>query len=1264
MMPAEGRFEGVLREAAQEAARGNWKSAARLADYALRLAPDVPTVQLVCSRLFLRAGAAQQAARCVDGREDPDALLIRAEALHVLGASEESAVLCRRLLMRHASNAIEALPMLAARLCGNELGFPGWVGVDERLRLSGEVQAGAPLSVSWDGRVQEPDNLVRTRGRNGLESFLCDVPAGACGPLVVCSRGRPLLGSGLTWPPQIELTGWVALEHASLHGEVRLEWAPSLALTVLIGHAAGTMRITVTPAGRGSNGTSFCLPLSQLPFNSSTVDVCALLPSGGTVPLCGSPVDIRPLVCMPVSEQPARRPPVGNRRGSRGRVDIVVPVYAGYEETLACLGSVLTTTTLDRAELVVVNDASPDPALVAALHAMAADGRITLLTNPANVGFPGTANRGIRLHPDRDIVLLNSDTRVFANWLERLTSAAYSADDVGTITPLGHAASITSYPWNGERDTAESACTSEQGEEIDRIARTVNAGRAVDLPTGVGFCMYLRRDCLDEVGELDERTFGKGYGEENDFCLRARQLGWRHLAATDVFVWHQGSRSFGAARRVLQARNARVLNARYPGYESLIAKFVASDALRTARRAIDMQRLLERLVNPALLLTFDLGGGVARHVDGRRSELGAAGHTVVIMYCRRRAESKDRVAVHARADGCGEIELTFDMPDELSALRTCLLAMQLTAIEIHHFLGSGGQLLELVVGLGVAYRIYVHDYSWICPRVSLLGGQGVYCGEPDLSLCEACVSTHGSALGESLTVAALRKRSSRVIGEAAAVVVPTLDVRRRLTRYFPEISFQLVPWEDPVIPARRQSPAGERIRVAVIGAISFQKGFRVLQECAQDAAARDLPLDFIVIGYTRDDTALLEVGRVFVTGPYEEEEIGHLLLREQCHVALFPSVTPETWCYSLTHGLRCGLPVIAFDIGAIAERLRETTASYALLPLTATAGDINTAIIRIHTTECMYPDKEPGMNTTISQGKQQLSSELAASVQVLTLPEGMYAFTVKGGAAATMPSEGLVLPALQVAAAPAKSSGTVEFLAGPGTYDRWLARNGDVVTAKISGGSAALLLTSVRSTDSPVLAVDLRRLDVNIGAEPGGSNAKSPVAENAQGASVPENSLHDHIASDATARALRLSILVHVQNTGDLECSGLWPGRSDQRFSIEAFTVTCLEEEASDLIEYRGVTADGFSTPWLSSGLLCGSRGRAIALTGFAVRIKPALSGGYQCIYRGMFASGAVVGPFNDARLCVSAGVVDDALVGIEVLVVPRDTAAVQAAVA
>ena len=61
--------------------------------------------------------------------------------------------------------------------------------------------------------------------------------------------------------------------------------------------------------------------------------------------------------------------------------------------------------------------------------------------------------------------------------------------------------------------------------------------------------MYIRRECLDAAGLFRADVFAQGYGEENDFCLRARHLGWRHVAVPGVFVAHLGGRSFGSARR-------------------------------------------------------------------------------------------------------------------------------------------------------------------------------------------------------------------------------------------------------------------------------------------------------------------------------------------------------------------------------------------------------------------------------------------------------------------------------------------------------------------------------------------------------------------------------------------------------------------------------------------------------------------------------------------------------------------------------------------
>ena len=102
----------------------------------------------------------------------------------------------------------------------------------------------------------------------------------------------------------------------------------------------------------------------------------------------------------------------------------------------------------------------------------------------------------------------------------------------------------------------------------------MNGGEAIDIPVGVGFCMYIRRACLDAVGLFRADLFAQGYGEENDFCLRARHLGWRHVAATGVFVAHIGGQSFGTAARHLRARNAALLERLHPGYDALIQAHV------------------------------------------------------------------------------------------------------------------------------------------------------------------------------------------------------------------------------------------------------------------------------------------------------------------------------------------------------------------------------------------------------------------------------------------------------------------------------------------------------------------------------------------------------------------------------------------------------------------------------------------------------------------------------------------------------------------
>ena len=270
-----------------------------------------------------------------------------------------------------------------------------------------------------------------------------------------------------------------------------------------------------------------------------------------------------------------------------GVVDIIVPVYGGMQETRQCLDSVLSNSQKIHFELIVIDDASPGRALNAYLEHLAEAGSITLLRNKNNIGFAGTVNRGMALHPDRDVVLLNSDTEVANDWLDRIRGCALSDLEIGTVTPFSNNATICSYPVFCQENSLP------QGWDVrslDRLFSDTNSGAIIDIPTAVGFCMYIKRQCLDQLGLFDEKSFGLGYGEENDFCMKAAKAGWRHVLCGDTFVYHAGGVSFSESKEHLQKQNTETLIKLHPDYLDCIRKHIAEDPARNLRLAVDSAR--------------------------------------------------------------------------------------------------------------------------------------------------------------------------------------------------------------------------------------------------------------------------------------------------------------------------------------------------------------------------------------------------------------------------------------------------------------------------------------------------------------------------------------------------------------------------------------------------------------------------------------------------------------------------------------------------
>ncbi len=588
-------------------------------------------------------------------------------------------------------------------------------------------------------------------------------------------------------------------------------------------------------------------------------------------------------------------------------VAIVVPVYRGLEETRACLTRVAATMDRQRDRLLVIDDGSPEPELSAWLQEFGQQPGVEVLVNERNLGFVATANRGMRAGGSgRDVILLNSDTEVPPGWVERLGAQAYADPRIGTVTPFSNNATICSYPGSGGGPMPEGFGL----DELDDACRAANASRSVELPTAVGFCMYIRHDCLAEVGLFDVERFGRGYGEENDFCLRAIAKGWRHVLACDTFVYHAGEVSFGA-NSPERAASWNVLIERHPDYPGMLARFGRLDPVAPARFAATVE-LLRRQTRPkVLLITHRNGGGVERHVN-ELAELPGACFLKLVPRGQDIELSVPRFAGHP----------SLVVPAvERESLLEVLTALGLDVVHVHHVLGHQLDVGALVRELNAPMDLTIHDYFYVCPQITFLHDGDHYCGEPDMAACNACIARRPSY--GAMDILSWRMSHAWLFRQARRIICPSEDVRRRLLRYGVDEPMLVVPHEPVSDPLRRFRIAapkeGEPLRVAVLGLMAAYKGLAAFSECvALDKAGR---CAFAIIGRAMPPLPGELAARVMETGQYSDDQLQELIERLDPHVIWFPAPWPETYSYTLSAAIESGRPILATRIGAFPERL-------------------------------------------------------------------------------------------------------------------------------------------------------------------------------------------------------------------------------------------------------------------------------------------------------------------------------------------------------
>ena len=260
---------------------------------------------------------------------------------------------------------------------------------------------------------------------------------------------------------------------------------------------------------------------------------------------------------------------------------IIVPVFNALEQLEACLDSITRTVPPDT-RVLLIDDASTDKYVQPLLRSWvnAAPTCRGLLIHQKNRGFVASVNQGMRL-AQTDVILLNSDTEVTGEWLLHLANCLNSDRSIATATPWSNNGEIVSIP--------EFCRLNPVPDKPDMIAAAIAACGQPDypeMPTAVGFCMAISRPAIELVGLFDEVAFGRGYGEENDFCQRAVQAGLRNVLCDDAYVVHHGGASFGPLGLKPDEKSMQRLLNKHPDYQQKVAGFIESDPLAPRRQEI------------------------------------------------------------------------------------------------------------------------------------------------------------------------------------------------------------------------------------------------------------------------------------------------------------------------------------------------------------------------------------------------------------------------------------------------------------------------------------------------------------------------------------------------------------------------------------------------------------------------------------------------------------------------------------------------------
>ena len=603
---------------------------------------------------------------------------------------------------------------------------------------------------------------------------------------------------------------------------------------------------------------------------------------------------------------------------------VVIPVYNGVQHLEILIPSLIKNTP-ENVDIIIVDDCSPDKDTQEFLAKLKNNKRFVVKKNEKNLGFVATINYAMSLIKTKYAIWLNTDTVVPEAWVERLLAQFNEYDKIASITPFTNSGVCFSFPMFGQDNTLPVSF-----ERIDKVFQQIQSDISINsIYSGTGFCMAIDMDCWREVGELDYNAFGKGYGEENDWCFRAGRKGYKHLIAPDLFVWHRHGGSFlSEEKQRLCKEHQAVLCERYSEeMKKNVPDFYGKDPWKVYRAAAGLL-----CCDKDTVLVIDLksnNSAKSGAIDYRKyliKEFMENGQDVVLVeYDINRG---NRWTVKPGAFNL-DVEINLKSFSDIKYLLNILNVKQIIVNNLA-FNNCVESVIDVLYEIKQQYNIKLsykfHDHLSICPSFFLLNKDCVNCECFERNThCKDCLMNNRYKTIQRTDIDAWRRAWKKLFScveefnffseytyNKIRRVYPVVEKKHTIKEHVSLFSENYTKYTQPRV-------KGE-INVAFVGSFYKEKGAHYFVELSKLCKSTNVKINFYIIGV--DNKNIKHENVRYICG-YSRDELGAILTKNNIHAVVYSSIGNETFSYLAQELMILKVPFVCFDNGAHAERVRK-----------------------------------------------------------------------------------------------------------------------------------------------------------------------------------------------------------------------------------------------------------------------------------------------------------------------------------------------------